>query len=128
MLDAMKQHGAFSWNELMTTDLEGAKTFYQKMFNWKLHDMECDESYTMATISDQDVAGIMPMPADAPKMPAMWGSYITVDDVDECMKQALELGGKVLLEPKDIAPVGRICVLADPQGAAFSIITYADKT
>ena len=39
-LDKMKQHGAFSWNELMTTDIEGAKAFYHKMFSWKMHDME----------------------------------------------------------------------------------------
>lgn len=27
MADPMKQHGAFSWNELMTRDVDTAKTF-----------------------------------------------------------------------------------------------------
>ena len=127
-LDIMKQHGAFSWNELMTTDIDGAKSFYQKMFNWKLHDMEMDEPYTMATINDQDVAGLMPMPPGQESMPAMWGAYVTVDNIEDSLKQALELGGNVLLEPRDIPTVGRICVLADPQGAVFTIISYFEQS
>ena len=42
--------------------------------------------------------------------------------VDEAVKAAKELGGSVLAEPMDI-PVGRFAVLADPQGAAFSIFS-----
>ena len=32
MDDKLLKHGKFSWNELMTTDEEGAKTFYGKLF------------------------------------------------------------------------------------------------
>ena len=35
-INPMKQHGAFSWNELMTTDINAAKSFYKEMFNWQL--------------------------------------------------------------------------------------------
>ena len=28
MSDSFKTHGAFSWNELITTDVAGAKKFY----------------------------------------------------------------------------------------------------
>jgi len=47
----MKQHGAFSWNELMTTDIDGAKSFYSEMFNWQLEDINKEIPYTMATIN-----------------------------------------------------------------------------
>ena len=127
-LDRMKQHGAFSWNELMTNDMEEAKTFYNKMFSWKMHDMEMDEPYTIATINEEDVAGLMPMPPGEEKRPPMWGGYITVDNVEVSMKQAIKLGGKVLLEPRDIPTVGHMCILADPQGAMFTIITYFDQS
>lgn len=127
-LDITTQHGAFSWNELMTTDINGAKTFYNKMFDWKLKDMEMDEPYTIATIKEEEVAGLMPMPPGEENMPAMWGGYITVDNVEASMKQAVELGGKVLLEPRDIPTVGHMCILADPQGAMFTIITYFDRS
>lgn len=120
----MKQHGAFSWNELMTTDLEGAKSFYSKMFSWQLDDINNEMPYTMAKINDQDTAGMMSMPPEAGEMPPMWGAYITVDDVEASAKQAEALGGKILLEARDIPDVGRFCVISDPQGAAISIITY----
>jgi len=34
MNDFVKQHGGFSWGELMTTDPEGAKAFYTALFGW----------------------------------------------------------------------------------------------
>jgi len=59
-LNPMKQHGAFSWNELMTSDVNGAKTFYAEMFNWKIEEIDSEMAYNMAKINGQDVAGIMP--------------------------------------------------------------------
>lgn len=128
MSNAMKQHGAFSWNELMTTDVNGAKSFYGGLFNWTLEDMEtCDIGYTMAKVNDTEVAGIMVTPPEAGEMPPMWGGYVTVDDVDASAKQAETLGGNIVLAPRDIPNVGRFCVIADPQGAVLSIISYFEK-
>ena len=84
--------------------------------------------YTMAKVEGQDVAGLMPIPPEAAGMPAMWGGYITVDDVEASAKQAVELGGKILLEARDIPNVGRFCVISDPQGATLSLITYSDQS
>jgi uncharacterized protein len=128
MTDPMKQHGAFSWNELMTTDVGAAKTFYGKLFGWALEDMKTnDMSYTMAKAGDKEVAGIMAMPPEAGGMPPTWGAYVTVDDVEASAKQAEALGGKIVLAPRDIPDVGRFCVICDPQGAALSLITYFSK-
>lgn len=124
MHDVKKTHGVFSWNELMTTDIAGAKEFYGKMFNWQLQDMNADMPYTMAKTGGEDVAGLMPMSPEVGKMPPMWGAYVTVDDVAASAKQAEALGGKVLMEPRDIPDVGRFCVISDPQGATLNLITY----
>jgi predicted enzyme related to lactoylglutathione lyase len=128
MINPMKQHGAFSWNELMTSDVAGAKSFYGEMFSWKFEDSNGDIPYTMAKIDEQDSAGLMTMPPEAGGMPPMWGGYVTVDDVDASAKQAVALGGKILLDVRDIPEVGRFCVIADPQGAALSLITYFDQS
>ena len=124
MSNPMKQPGAFSWNELMTSDIQGAKSFYSKLFNWTLKDMDMDMPYTIAKAGEQEVAGLMPMPPEAGEMPPMWGAYVTVENVDESAKQAKALGGKVLMDPRDIPEVGRFCVISDPQGATLSLITY----
>lgn len=122
----MKQHGAFSWNELMTADVEGAKAFYGKLFNWQLEDMKMEMPYALAKIDGEDKAGLMALTPDI-DMPPSWGAYVTVDDVDASAKQAEALGGKVLIEPRDIPNVGRFCVISDPQGATLSMITYFEQ-
>ncbi len=128
MTDPMKQHGAFSWNELMTTDVDGAKTFYGKLFGWALEELEGpDMPYTIAKADTKEVAGIMGMPPEAGGMPPTWGAYVTVKDVDSSAKEAESLGGKIMLAPRDIPDVGRFCVICDPQGAALSMITYFEK-
>ncbi len=129
MSEAMKQHGSFSWNELMTTDVNAAKVFYGKLFGWVWEDMaNCDMGYTMAKKDGQEVAGIMATPPEAGNMQPMWGAYVTVDDVETSAKQAEELGGKVMLAPQDIPDVGRFCVISDPQGASLMLITYDKKS
>jgi predicted enzyme related to lactoylglutathione lyase len=122
-----KIHGTFGWNELMTTDPEGAQAFYGALLGWKFREMPMPEGeYAVATL-DADCAGITTIPAGAKGMPPTWGSYVTVDDVDASAKRAVQLGGKVLVPTQEVPTVGRFCVIADPQGAMFSLITYAKQ-
>jgi predicted enzyme related to lactoylglutathione lyase len=124
----MKQHGAFSWNELRTPDVEAAKSFYSQLLGWKLVDADnAPMPYTIAEANDTQVAGIMAMSKDTKGMPPTWGGYVTVDDIDARARQAQELGGKVCVEPQDIPELGRFAVIADPQGAMLSMITYTHK-
>ncbi|MEO8071863.1 MAG: VOC family protein [Acidobacteriota bacterium] len=50
-------------------------------------------------------------------------SYIAVDDVDAAAEKVTELGGSVRVPPTDILNTGRFCVINDPTGAVFSLIT-----
>ncbi len=128
MEQSMKQHGAFSWNELMTTDVDGAKKFYNKLLGWSMQDIPaCDMGYTMAKAENTEVAGIMNIPDDFSSMPPTWGSYVTVNNVDKQAALAEKLGGKIVLAPQDIPEVGRFAVISDPQGAILSLITYIKK-
>lgn len=128
MTDAMKQHGAFSWNELMTTDVDAAIKFYGELFAWTLEDMNAnDMEYTIARSNDREVADIMAIPPEAGTMPPMWGAYVTVDDVEVSAKQVESLGGKIISAPRNIANIGRFCVICDPQGAVLSLISYFNR-
>ena len=126
-INPMKQHGAFSWNELMTTDVEGAKSFYSELFNWEIEETEGDMPYTLGMLKGQHMAGMMKIPEEAAGMPPAWGGYVTVNDVDASAKQAVALGGKIFVDPTDIPNIGRFCVIGDPQGAVISLISYADQ-
>ena len=128
MSNAMKQHGAFSWNELMTTDVEGAKAFYQQLFGWTFEEMNPTEMpYHIAKAGETETAGVMGMPPEAEGMPPAWGAYVTVDDVDASAAKAEALGAKIVVPLTDIPKVGRFCVIVDSQGAALSLITYSDE-
>jgi len=125
--DVFKQHGAVSWSELMTTDVEAAKSFYSQLFGWQIETMEIPGAapYNVIGAGDMKIGGIMEKPPEAAEAPPYWGSYVTVDDVDAVAQKTTELGGKVLFGPHDIPTVGRFCVIQDPQGAVISAITYA---
>ena len=127
MKDIFKRQGAFSWSELMTTDVESAIKFYSNLFGWKTENMPMgDMKYTIVKVGEEGLGGIMPIPAQAQGTPPNWGVYVTVDDVDETAKKAEKLGGKILVPPTDIPNVGRFFVLQDPQGAVISAIEYGD--
>lgn len=125
MSTVFETHGAFSWTELLTDDVAGARTFYGRLLGWKFEDMPMqDGAYTVISVEGQKIGGIMRTPAEAKGMPPTWGSYITVDDVDARAAEAKKLGGETLVPPTDIPGVGRFCVIRDPQGATISLITY----
>ncbi len=126
---AMMQHGAFSWNELMTTDVPAAKAFYAELFGWEMQDEEMPAlTYTLLKAGGREVGGMMKIPPESNGMPAAWGSYVTVDNVDRQISRVESLGGKVIMAPRDIPNVGRFAVISDPQGAILTLITYQCNT
>jgi predicted enzyme related to lactoylglutathione lyase len=127
-MDPTKTPGAFSWNELTTTDPAAAGQFYGKLFGWSVKDMGAAMGhYLMANVGEHGVAGIMSNPPDAPAMPPHWGSYVTVASVEQTLEKATSLGGKVLMPGMDIPGVGRMAVLQDPQGAVLSVMAYSEN-
>jgi predicted enzyme related to lactoylglutathione lyase len=52
---------------------------------------------------------------------AVWHTYIWVEDADEAAATARRVGGSVVSEPFEVMDAGRTAVLADPEGAVFSV-------
>lgn len=124
-MDPYKTHGAFSWCELTTPDPQAAGRFYSGLFGWTVKAIDMGTGpYHVAQVGETGVGGIMNPPPGAEAMPAAWGCYITVDDVDETIAKCTALGGNTLMPPMEVPGVGRMAVLQDPQGAVFSVITY----
>lgn len=65
------QQGRFVWYELMTTDMEAAKTFYADVVGWGTKDASIPGmAYTLFTAGEASVSGLMDLPEDARRMGA----------------------------------------------------------
>jgi len=120
----VNEPGTVNWNELITTD-PGAAAFYQTVVGLTTSKMDMGAGeYTLFEANGQMVGGTTP--PQMPGMPNHWHVYFGVADADATVAKATELGGSVLVPPFD-TPVGRMAVIADPQGAVFSIIKQAPQ-
>jgi uncharacterized protein len=130
-------HGDFIWYELLTSDADAAGDFYGKVLGWtSVASGQPGMDYRFFSSGDgsddQDGVGgymaITPEMAEHGARPA-WVGYIAVDDVDASAASITEAGGNVLMPPMDIDGVGRMAMVADPQGAPFYIMRGAsDET
>jgi len=118
--------GALIWNELMTRDYEGAKTFYGSVFGYEYDDMDDATNFEYSRIKRSDgrvVAGIGRLDAEVPAtMAPAWTTYFNVADVDATAAKAAELGATIQNEPWD-TPFDRMAVIRGPQGEVFAIMT-----
>jgi len=114
----VNEPGTVTWNELIT-DNPAAVPFYEQVLGVTTTTMEMGEDkYTMFQVGGKEVAGSMP-----PQMagvPNHWQVYFAVADADAAAAKIKQLGGSVMVEPFD-TPIGKMAVVADPQGAVFSL-------
>jgi uncharacterized protein len=119
--------GSFTWSELHTHDVEGAKAFGAAVFGWTYDEQDMGSmTYTVAQVGETAVAGMVPFTDDVPdEVPANWMTYFAVGDCDASVAKVEELGGSVLMRPMDVPGVGRFSIVADPVGAQFGLIRNA---
>jgi uncharacterized protein len=118
---------SLTWNELMTRDPATAAEFYSALFGWGFDGMEGSEPpYAVIMNGENMNGGLLDATAVLPEgVPSTWGVYFAVADADTTAAAATEAGGTVVHGPFDAEGVGRIAVIADPQGAVFSAIQSA---
>jgi predicted enzyme related to lactoylglutathione lyase len=110
----------FAHTELNTTDVDAAKAFYAKVFDWEMRDVPMGEStYTILFSRGKGVGGIQKKPI--PEAPTAWLPYVEVVDVKESLAKALEAGGIVVVDHQDIGENGSIGVFLDSTGAALGV-------
>jgi uncharacterized protein len=120
----INEPGAWSMSQLSTPDPEGAKAFYGRVFGWQT------EMFGEATMwrlpgyvggepeqpVPRDVVAVM----SAGGVPAQWSVDFWIDDASAAADKTPGLGGSVVAPLSEIAGFKR-GVLADPQGAVFSV-------
>jgi predicted enzyme related to lactoylglutathione lyase len=114
--------GTLCWADLATPDPERATRFYTEVFGWKVAPGEHDSSgYLHIQNGEEFIGGIPPAKYRDPNTPPHWLLYFLTSNCDGTAAKARELGARFHLEPTTMENVGRMAVVADPQGAAFAI-------
>jgi len=117
--------GSFCWIELATTDQQAAKNFYGKLFGWEAKDtpMGPDDFYTTFKLNGRDVAAAYTMRPEqrSSGIPPNWLLYVSVENADESIERARQLGAKVCMEGFDVFDLGRMGVIQDPTGATIAV-------
>ncbi|MFJ7158333.1 VOC family protein [Streptomyces sp. NPDC101118] len=119
----VNEDGAVVWSELATTDPAAAAGYYRAILpvDTAPSQIPGGEGYTELRVNDRSVGGIMSLDQHPEGTPPHWLTYFHVDDTDSVQDAAVRAGGTVLAPAFDM-PVGRMAVLADPQGAVFAVI------
>jgi uncharacterized protein len=118
--------GTLCWADLNTPDSGKAKPFYEALFDWNIALGDNDKSGYLHIKNGHEYIGGIP-PVRDPKTPPHWMIYFLVSDVEASTAKAQALGAQVYMPAMDIEKVGKMAVIADPQGAAFALFTPYSK-
>jgi uncharacterized protein len=115
--------GSLCWVDLSTPDPGRASQFYSDLFGWKMmkEDEHPSHNYIHIANGEEFIGGISPAAHRNPNTPPHWLAYFAVTDCDVTAAKAKQLGATFYLAPMTMENVGRMAVLADPQGAVFAI-------
>ena len=129
----VNEHSAWTMNVLVTRDIEGARRFYGEVFGWRTDTFDAGGMpVTLLRLPGyvggepqqpvpRDVVAIMiPPDTSTERLPSHWNVDFRIRDVDRAAATAAKFGADVLAEPHD-TPGFRRCLIADPQGAVFSL-------
>jgi predicted enzyme related to lactoylglutathione lyase len=119
--------GTLCWADLNTPDPKSAGKFHTALFGWKLSPSEDGSGYEHIVNGEEPIGGIPPASQHPPGTPPHWLPYFLVANIDTSAAKAESLGATFYLRPMTMEKVGRIAVLADPQGAVFAFYQELPK-
>jgi uncharacterized protein len=110
--------GKFVWHEQVSSDPKAAQDFYTQLFGWGAERFG-ESGYVMISSGGAAHGGYGQAMEGAP--PPHWLNHVQVEDVDAVVEQAKAAGGKLAAGPFDMAEVGRMAIIGDPQGAYVGV-------
>src|SRR5687768_14672498 len=130
-MSTSSDRGLFVWHEVGANDLKAGEVFYSRITGWKAENWSQNPSYKLFVAKREAKAGLYLTVSSShatPPPPPSWLSYIGTPDVDATVRQAVELGGKVVVPAYNVPTVGRMAHLQDPQGAMFAVSSQDKRT
>lgn len=110
------------WLEIASTDIPASARFYADLFGWPIVRDEVMD-YTMTGFDDGSTGvGFSPVNEEQGVPPGSVLVYVDVDDIDEAIARARELGAPIYLEKTEIPTVGWMAVFGDRGGNRIAVM------
>jgi predicted enzyme related to lactoylglutathione lyase len=124
MGDGSSASGRFVWHDLMSTDPETSRNYYNQLLGWtsEPREKESGSAYQYIVSAGKRIGGIARLD-ESHQLQSHWMSYLAVESVDAVAHSMPDLGGRVGLPPTDLPGIGRFAICSDPTGARFSPFT-----
>lgn len=118
----------FLWDELWTTDVERATTFYADVADLEAATLDIDgmpdsgTSYRLLKDGDKPRVGIMLNPLEG--LDPVWVSYLRVESPASITARVVALGGSIIVAAQPRVIGGEVAFIAGPSGAGIALQTW----
>jgi len=104
--------------ELMVEDVERAKAFYSRVFDWTF--VPAGPEYTLVQTGAEPGGGLLRRP---PKVTmSSLNSYFHVVDLDRTLRDAVEAGARVIVPRMEVPNVGWFAMFLDPDQIPIGVL------
>lgn len=120
-------YGRFIWHDLLTDDVETAKSFYGELLGWQYESTTRPDGgpYTLIlTPSGRLVGGMLEVddPGNGEDY-SRWLGYFAVPNVDSATRSVTQSGGQVVVAAREIGDLARASAVQDAEGAVVGLLT-----
>ncbi len=112
--------GAPTWVDLGTSNLEGARDFYGRIFGWTCQDTGEEFGHYQNCLKDGSMIAGMNK-SDGSMGPDGWTVYLASLDIDSTLEAVESSGGSVLMPSMKVGDFGTMAMVTDPSGATVGI-------
>lgn len=122
----MENTGKILWTDMTVDNADEIRDFYSAVIGWKSEEIEMNkgEYYDFSMYSEDPTsptAGICNQKGPNKGLPTGWIVYFGVTDIKKSINRAMEFGGEILTEVREMPGYGLYCFLKDPNGHPFAI-------
>jgi uncharacterized protein len=112
--------GCLCMNELATTDMVAARSFYEGLFGWTTVEWDTGPGGPPMVLAKNGESVNASLTTVQGGGRAQWRPCFTVESTDTAATRVRELGGKVLVDPFEI-PDGSLALVHDPEAVLVAI-------
>jgi hypothetical protein len=126
--DVLAAPGEWLWSSLLVRNADQEAAFYHSLFAYDTFDLPSDDNSKHVILSSGGFAraGLSSLPGDSMRRHPHWLNFVRVADAEASATKAVQLGGRVLVEPRMDRHGGKLAVVADPNGAPVGLMEWSD--